>query len=136
LGFKLNNTSEEVSLAEFQNYAIRYIDSTHYENIPFNSTWGRYTDGELPWIEFSNTTPNASNLYIAVEAFETEKVRAYPNPTQNRVHFSEKLSGYIYDSNGNKIQEFQNEFSLDLGHLSTGIYLIRTEKYQFKVLKF
>jgi hypothetical protein len=136
LGFKLNNTSEEVSLAEFQNYAIRYIDSTHYENIPFNSTWGRYTDGELPWIEFLNTTPNASNLYVTVEELGTHSAHAYPNPTQNRIHFSEKLSGYVYDTNGNLIHEFQNEFSLNLEHLSTGVYLIRTEKYQFKVMKF
>jgi hypothetical protein len=136
LGFKLNNTTEEVSLAEFQSYAIRYIDSTHYENITFNETWGRYSDGELPWIEFSNTTPNASNLYISVEDLKTEEVRAYPNPTQNRLHFSEKLSGSVCDMNGSEIQKFQNEFSLDLEHLSSGIYLIRTEKYQFKVVKF
>ncbi|MFM7619684.1 MAG: CotH kinase family protein [Bacteroidota bacterium] len=136
LGFKLNNTTEEVSLAEFQSYAIRYIDSTHYENIVFNETWGRYSDGELPWIEFSNTTPDASNLYITVEELETQEVRAYPNPTQNRLHFSEKLSGSICDINGREIQKFQNECSLNLQDLPEGVYLIRTEKYQFKVLKF
>lgn len=128
LGFKLSNTAETIVLSEEVNHAHVVIDSTSYSNIAVNETWGRATDANLPWIVFTNTTPNYSNTGVGIDEKHQSFVRAYPIPTAHTLFLSEPCSGTVYNNIGEIVFTFYNESELDCSRLTMGLYVLRTDK--------
>lgn len=63
----------------------------------------------------------------------------YPNPVkQTTLHFSDTISGSVYDSKGSLIVVFTNEDSIETTTLENGLYLIQTttgDSYKFYITR-
>jgi len=53
-------------------------------------------------------------------------LQAYPNPVQHTLHFSGPISGGVFDLHGRSLMSITNASSVDIPHLSSGIYQVRT----------
>jgi len=128
LGFKLSNTTETVVLNEEVNHAQVVIDSTTYANIAMNESWGRATDANLPWIIFTNTTPNYSNTGLGVAEINQSTLHAFPNPTAHSLFLSESCYGTVYNNLGEIVHTLSNEREVDCSAFPSGMYMLRTDK--------
>ncbi|MFM2316144.1 MAG: hypothetical protein RLZZ155_476 [Bacteroidota bacterium] len=134
LDFKLNDTLETVYISEVQNNARVLIDSITYSNIPINHSYGRATDANPNWIDWTVSTPNASNLPVSVNELVSE-ISIYPNPVIEVLRSSEKISGRIISSSGQTVLLFSNTQEIDCRNLSSGVYTLLTDKSLFRFIK-
>ena len=71
--FSLKGGGEEVALVQLLADGLTIIDSVSYEDMPFQATYGRQTDGANNWVFFGEITPEASNngagLYLPAPEF-------------------------------------------------------------------
>ena len=59
--FNLEASGEELVLAQSINNTIEIIDSVSFLAVPFQTTYGRFTDGTDDFVIFGEVTPNESN---------------------------------------------------------------------------
>ena len=63
----------------------------------------------------------------------------YPNPVkQTTLHFSETITGSVYDAKGSLVFVFKNASSIETGALENGLYLIQTpegDHYKFYIAR-
>jgi len=107
LDFKLDDLTETVYISEVQNNARVLIDSITYSNIAINHSFGRATDANPNWIDWTVSTPNASNLPVSVNEL-VSGISLYPNPVIELLHSTEKISGRIISSSGQTVLLFSN----------------------------
>jgi hypothetical protein len=134
LDFKLDDLSETVYISEVQNNARVLIDSITYSNIPINHSYGRATDANPNWIDWTVSTPNASNLPVNVNEL-VYGISLYPNPVIEVLRSSEKISGRIISSSGQTVLLFSNTQEIDCRNLSSGVYTLLTDKSLFRFIK-
>ena len=134
LDFKLNDTTETVYISEVQNNARVLIDSITYSNIPINHSYGRATDANPNWIDWTVSTPNASNLPVSVNEL-VYGISIYPNPVIDDLHSTEKISGRIISMQGEVVQVFFNTQEIPCQSLAAGIYTLQTDKSLFRFIK-
>jgi hypothetical protein len=134
LDFKLDDLSETVYISEVQNNARVLIDSITYFNIPINHSYGRATDANPNWIDWTVSTPNASNLPVSVNEL-VSGISLYPNPVIEVLRSSEKISGRIISSSGQTVLLFSNTQEIDCRNLSSGVYTLLTDKSLFRFIK-
>jgi hypothetical protein len=134
LDFKLDDLSETIYISEVQNNARVLIDSITYSNIPINHSYGRATDANPNWIDWTVSTPNASNLPVNVNELASE-ISLYPNPVIEVLRSSEKISGRIISSSGQTVLLFSNTQEIDCRNLSSGVYTLLTDKSLFRFIK-
>ena len=134
LDFKLDDLSETVYISEVQNNARVLIDSITYSNIPINHSFGRATDANPNWIDWTVSTPNASNLPVSVNEL-VSGISLYPNPVIEMLHFTEKISGRILSMQGEVVQVFFNTQEIPCQSLAAGIYTLQTDKSLFRFIK-
>jgi hypothetical protein len=132
--FKLNDTLETVYISEVQNNARVLIDSITYSNIPINHSYGRATDANPNWIDWTVSTPNASNLPVSVNELDS-RISLYPNPVIEVLRSSEKISGRILSMQGEVVQVFFNTQEIPCQSLPAGIYSLQTDKSLFRFIK-
>ena len=132
--FKLNDTTETVYVYEIQNNARVLIDSITYSNIPINHSFGRATDANPNWIDWTVSTPNASNLPVSVNEL-VSGISLYPNPVNDDLHSTEKISGRIISSSGQTVLLFSNTQAIDCRNLPSGVYTLLTDKSLFRFIK-
>ena len=71
-----------------------------------------------------------------IEEINTNKLSAYPNPTDGLVHFSQPLSGIVYSVTGIKMGELREASILDMSNYPSGFYYVRSvEGNRIKLLK-
>lgn len=71
-----------------------------------------------------------------IEEINTNKLSAYPNPTDGLVHFSQPLSGIVYSVTGIKMGELREASILDMSNYPSGFYYVRSvEGDRIKLLK-
>lgn len=58
----------------------------------------------------------------------------YPNPTEAVLNFSKEISGIITDYTGRVILSFDKKVSLNLGHIEPGLYIIKTQGQEKKII--
>jgi spore coat protein H len=144
--FKLSSNGEELAIYAPQNQSLRRMDYITYPMLEADVSWGRITDGGLPFVYFSTSTPDASNAGGTVGLEEREKrgFNVFPNPTRNILNFEETFSGRIkvLDAKGSLLLDrLMNESqSLDVSGLRDGLWIIRFENasgesWEVKVLK-
>ena len=134
LDFKLDDLSETVYISEAQNSARVLIDSITYSNIPINHSFGRATDANPDWIDWTVSTPNASNLPVSVNEL-VSGISLYPNPVIEMLHFTEKISGRILSMQGEVVQVFFNTQEIPCQSLAAGIYTLQTDKSLYRFIK-
>lgn len=134
LDFKLDEISETVYISEIQNNARVLIDSITYSNIPINHSFGRATDANPNWIDWTVSTPNASNLPVSVNEL-VSGISLYPNPVIEVLHCTEKISGRILSMQGEVVQVFFNTQEIPCQSLAAGIYTLQTDKSLFRFIK-
>jgi len=132
--FKLNDTLETVYISEVQNNARVLIDSITYFNIPINHSFGRATDANPNWINWTVSTPNASNLPVSVNEL-ISRISIYPNPVVETLRCTEKISGRILSMQGEVVQIFFNTQEIPCQSLAAGIYTLQTDKSLFRFIK-
>jgi hypothetical protein len=134
LDFKLDGVSETVYISEVQNSARVLIDSITYSNIPINHSFGRATDANPNWIDWSVSTPNASNVPVSVNEL-VSGISLYPNPVIELLHSTEKISGRIISTSGQSVLLFSNTQAIDCRNLPSGVYTLITDKSLFRFIK-
>jgi len=134
LDFKLDDLSETVYISEVQNSARVLIDSITYSNIPINHSFGRATDANPNWIDWTVSTPNASNLPVSVNEL-VSGISLYPNPVIGVLNSTEKISGRIISSSGQTVLLFSNTQAIDCRHLPSGVYTLLADKSLFRFIK-
>jgi hypothetical protein len=134
LDFKLDEISETVYISEVQNNARLLIDSITYFNIPINHSFGRATDANPNWINWTVSTPNASNLPVSVNEL-VSGISIYPNPVVETLRCTEKISGRILSMQGEVVQVFFNTQEIPCQSLAAGIYTLQTDKSLFRFIK-
>lgn len=134
LDFKLDDLSETIYISEVQNNVRVLIDSITYSNIPINHSFGRATDANPNWIDWTVSTPNASNLPVNVNEF-VSGISLYPNPVVESLHCTEKISGRILSMQGEVVQVFFNTQEIPCQSLAAGIYTLKTDKSLFRFIK-
>ena len=134
LDFKLDEISETVYISEVQNNARVLIDSITYFNIPINHSFGRATDANPNWIDWTVSTPNASNLPVSVNEL-LSGISIYPNPVVETLRCTEKISGRILSMQGEVVQVFFNTQEIPCQSLAAGIYTLQTDKSLFRFIK-
>ena len=134
LDFKLDEISETVYISEVQNNARVLIDSITYFNIPINHSFGRATDANPNWINWTVSTPNASNLPVSVNEL-VSGISIYPNPVVESLRCTEKISGRILSMQGEVVQVFFNTQEIPCQSLAAGIYTLQTDKSLFRFIK-
>lgn len=55
-----------------------------------------------------------------------DKLTVYPIPANDRIYFSDKVSGHLSDIGGRVVLTFNNTLSLDVAALDAGVYFIGT----------
>lgn len=126
--FKLSGSGEFVGLLYTD--GITVLDSITFGPQTTDISFGRETDGGVPWVFFGEPTPGRSNSDSGVSIFNVENqnlLKIYPNPVMNTLYFTEKIEGILVNTLGQKIVTIQeNEQSIDVSKLQSGVYFIKT----------
>lgn len=125
--FRLSNNGEYLSLASPDGYTL--ADEIQWSYIAPDTSLGRITDGADQWVLFVVSTPDASNNGGTINVRESldSPLNAYPNPSQDWVHFNQFISATVFDIAGKTIMNFKNEQSISTSSWQSGLYIIRTE---------
>lgn len=125
--FKLNDEGEQAGIFDNETTNFFLIDSVTWGMVPIDISFGRESDGGLPWIYFNQPTPGYGNQSFGIkeEIPSAANFRFYPNPvTGNTIFFKENFSGMITDISGHIIWRGQDVKRIDAGPIRPGMYLI------------
>ena len=80
-------------------------------------------------------SPGRGNIASGVKnvPFESD-FTIYPNPSNGEVNFSREVSGFVSDYIGRVVFKFDKQTRLNLRHLDNGIYFIKTQGLEKKIL--
>jgi hypothetical protein len=126
--FKLSNNGEYLGLFSPDGFTI--VDQISWGYIAPDISYGRLTDGSPEWVQFIQTTPNASNngATVSIAYAEEAPLFAYPNPTTDIIYFNEVLNVDLYSVSGALLERHILASQLNVSHLSSGIYLLKSDK--------
>jgi hypothetical protein len=132
--FKIKNAPNEF-IGLYNLKKNQFEDSIKHPNVAKNKSYGRSSDGHQDWIVFNIPTPNATNEWIDEEEAPNDRLFLYPNPNSTSVLFaSQEISGTIFSMSGRIVGSIHQTQIIPINHLSSGIYIIKTDKN--KVMKF
>jgi hypothetical protein len=130
--FKLSNDGEYVSLTDSDGTTL--IDEITFGAQTQNISFGRQTDGGLPWVNFETPTPNQSNNDVSSSLpliNNKPSFSIYPNPSAAYIYFSEPLLFSIYSVSGQEVLNvFEPTQRIAVNHLQNGLYHIRAANGQ------
>lgn len=126
--FRLSNNGEYLGFSSPDGFTL--VDEIEWAYIAPDTSLGRETDGSENWILFTGTTPEYSNGAGTINILEagTSSMSLYPNPTDGLVFFDHLSDITVYDLSGALILQEKNVLRCDLGHLNSGVYLMRNER--------
>jgi len=121
--FKLSSGGEFIGLYG-SNMGV--VDSLSYASQTTDVSYGRLPDGGSTWVNFTETTPGASNQTSSlVENNISFGLIAYPNPVKGTVvNFNKMVSVSVYDQIGKLCLKAININTIDVDKLTKGIYFI------------
>jgi hypothetical protein len=125
--FQLSGSGEYVALVKPDGLTVS--DSIDFPALADDESFGRNGDGNLSWVTFTVTTPNASNQMVSIKENEiVSSFSIYPNPIKEGIiHISEKINATIYSARGELIFNIKNTNYFSVNNLSTGLYFIVNE---------
>jgi len=124
LSFSLSKSGEFISLTAPD--GITVLDSLSFDEQETDISFGRKTDGNLPWMFFINPTPNASNGSNSIDNYtiNINDIHIFPNPATSIVNLSKSANVKLYNSAGILVYQNNNVNSIDISHLTKGLYFI------------
>lgn len=134
--FRLRNNAEYLGLFSSDGFSI--ADEVSWEYIFPDQSLGRFTDGSPVWVQFSETTPDASNngAFLEVSNVQATALRVFPNPTHELLLFSKNVDAQIYSSSGVLIDYISRANTHNVSHFANGVYFIKTSDGEiFRVVK-
>jgi hypothetical protein len=123
---KLSKDGEEIGIFNEAGIAIdQYIFGPQTTDI----SEGRFHDAEDNWIFFEEPTPGESNLFTDIEVIQFDnELKIYPNPAiADMVYLNKITSLSVFNTQGQKVGEYNQTRSLDISKLPQGLYLFVTE---------
>lgn len=131
--FKLSSTSGEFVGLYYQSNDLIVVDSISFPSLTDNVSYGRQSDGSENWIEFSASTPNASNQTSNINETTINVIQLYPNPSNEFLYIKNLLNQHIssvsiYSIDGKliKTEVPKNGLSaLSVRELSNGLYFVK-----------
>ena len=106
---------------------IKFVSAADSPNSQNLLLVGYEVSGSLGIIQIDEDALSVSDL-VADNDF-----MIFPNPvTQGTLKFNKRLSGSVYNINGQEVKQFDNETTLNVSHLSTGVYIIKTKTHGVK----
>lgn len=135
--FSVRASGDNIYLFKKDDTNLTLVDKVEMPAVISEYSYGRETDGNLPWIYFANPTPDASNGTSTglLSELSPDEISVYPNPTRGKVFFTEKANYILSDITGKKLQEGRNS-ELDLHNFSAGIYLLQVDGKVFKIQRY
>src|SRR5690606_22192211 len=111
-------------------------DKVNMPSTPTDYSYGRQSDGGLPWVQFSISTPNASNDggVVGLDNLASLRLSVYPNPTQGLVFFSEYADFKLIDLSGRVLEEGRNEI-LDMSTYAFGMYMLKINEDTYRIVR-
>lgn len=123
--FKVSAGGEGIYLFRQRTDGIQVVDLIQVPALPTDFSFGRETDGGLPWVVFENTTPGSSNSALSVSNRTAEAVSPpYPNPTAGEVMWNEVSDFQFFDISGRLIAAGRAD-RFDLSAVEAGIYILK-----------
>lgn len=123
--FKVSSGGEGIYLFRQRPDGIQVVDLIQVPALPTDFSFGRQTDGGLPWVVFENTTPGSSNSALSTTDRAAETVLPpYPNPTAGEVMWKEVSEFQILDISGRLIAAGRAD-RFDLSAVEAGIYILK-----------
>ncbi|MFN8863377.1 MAG: lamin tail domain-containing protein [Flavobacteriales bacterium] len=126
--FRLSNNLEMVGLYTPDGFTL--VDAITWQGLDSDTSYGRITDGAAQWVQFTGTTPDASNNGGTVTIEEVRTVSdwsAYPNPVTNWITFSRPQAFRVYSMEGKMVMQSARVDGFDVSAWPAGVYLIRAE---------
>lgn len=104
-----------------------------------DTSLGRLTDGNLPWVNFAETTPERSNNGAIVRVPEMNRPVAeiYPNPVMrgNPVNFNGRYRFEVYTTSGQRVGQGESVDYMNTSALAPGMYIVVLDNfYRMKLL--
>lgn len=126
VNFRLNSLGEQLSLYSPDGFSV--ADQLSFSNEQVNISYGRETDGNSPWVHFTETTPEYTNNGADLGIFKTQGTRSFlvfPNPiSEGTLHAKGASSMELRSVLGHVIIPRQEGNSIQIEGLSSGIYLL------------
>lgn len=126
--FRFSAVGEHLAFRSPDGFTV--VDSLFLPALDPDVSFGRLTDGGLPWVQFLATTPEASNNGSAVGIGETQAPQLpqdpwllFPNPCQSTGTYVLPTRTRIFDSSGRWVGDFQALSMWSPG--APGTYLMR-----------
>jgi len=129
--FRFSSLGEELYLTLPDAHTV--VDSVIFGPQTFNHSWGRQSDGDSTWIDFTIPTPGFSNNQTAVNIPEREHtmpLAVYPNPAihSDRLFFNKTINITVYNSIGQLVQKAEAVTNINITNLQGGVYFIKTDR--------
>jgi hypothetical protein len=126
--FRLNNNLETLRFYTPDGFTL--VDAISWENMGADTSLGRLTDGAATWVQFTETTPDASNNGATIEVIDANALQliVYPNPCMDLLRLTEKRNVRLYTMQGQLIRSGQNVQELSVQGLAIGTYVLVTDK--------
>jgi large repetitive protein len=123
MNFKFNNAGEHAALRTPDGFTV--LDSLNIPLLPADVSWGRMYDAQTPWIEFSTTTPNASNGATSIIAQpEVSSWIPYPNPIRPNSSMPFPEAGALYDIMGRLVMTWSFSSTQTMPS-AEGLYIVQ-----------
>lgn len=94
-------------------------------NALFVGTW------EEGSIMYKSEFPSTSNLYIEKQ----NQILVFPNPANNLIYFNQSLKVELFSINGSLLISKTDTNELDLTSLKPGVYYLKSENFNLKIIK-
>jgi hypothetical protein len=131
--FKLTSTSGDFVGLYYQSTNLEVVDSITFPPLETNVSYGRQTDGGIPWISFAAATPNFSNQTSYLNSIIDSEVLVFPNPAQELIsiyipQINEMTEVSIYSLEGRLVkQEIMKTptLTIEIGNFLNGTYILQ-----------
>jgi spore coat protein CotH len=138
--YKLDDEGEELGIFDNETTGYFLIDSVSWGMQTIDISYGRHTDGGMPWVFFDEPTPGYSNTANSiVDNKETrDNIRFFPNPVTGGIfRFHDPFTGVMMDMMGRVMWRGNDAVSIDVSSYADGIYFLKDlEGNSAKVLVF
>ena len=139
-GFALSAGGEQLGLVYSNGTTI--IDSISFGSQATDISYGRQTDGSLPWVSFSGpaVTPGTTN-HPGSAGIENNAAashfKIYPVPATGSLFFTESADVFVYDVMGRNVLAANQVNQIDITSLEPGTYILynRTLSVSLRFIK-
>lgn len=106
---------------------VTVLDQIEFGPLGADISYGRETDGGLPWVQFTSPTPGASNNTASVaEIGAPMALKAWPVPSAQTLFLSRPVDAWVMDLEGRMVATVARQTNVDIAALRPGMYVLRT----------